>query len=135
MQSEALPVISTVLKFELKHVLDKAIKDFKEVMEQFMKANKMQVSQITNEAELPFSTTTMEKLGTFFATALILPMAIWALVESKLWEYDTTMDDLAEEWATNFDQGTKFKLIYEVNKHYSQMVIDMEVKNEFVPKK
>ena len=32
MQSEALPVISTVLKFELKHVLDKAIKDFKKVM-------------------------------------------------------------------------------------------------------
>ena len=95
----------------------------------------MQVSRITSEAELDFSTTTMEKLGTFFATALILPMAIWALVESKLWEYDTTMDDLAEEWATNFDQGTKFKLIYEVNKHYSQMVIDMEVKNEFVPKK
>ena len=33
MQSEAMPVITTVLKVELKHVLDKAIKDFKEVME------------------------------------------------------------------------------------------------------
>ena len=91
----------------------------------------MQVRRITSEAELDFSMTTAEKLGAFLATALIFPMTIWAIVESNSWAYDTTLDDLAEEWAANFNQRTKFKLIYEVNKHYSQMVIDMELKNEF----
>ena len=47
--------------------------------------------------------TTAEKLGAFLATALIVPMAIWAIVESNSWAYDTTLDNLAEEWAENFN--------------------------------
>ena len=78
----------------------------------------MEVNQITSEAELDFSTTTMAWVGIFFMTALVLPMAIWAVAESKSWAYDTTMDDLAEAWSEKFDQGTKFKLVYEVNRHY-----------------
>ena len=92
----------------------------------------MQVKKITSETEIDLKTTGGEIFATILASALIVPMAIWALVESKLWAYDTTMDKLAEEWAAKFEQGTKFKLIYEVNRHYSKMVIDMEVKNEFV---
>ena len=92
----------------------------------------MQVKQITSETEINFNTTGGEIFATILASALVLPMMIWALVESKTWAYDTTMDALAEEWAAKFEQGTKFKLIYEVNRHYSKMVIDMEVKNEFV---
>ena len=79
----------------------------------------MEVNQITSETELDFSTTTMEKLGTFFATAFVLPMVIWAYVESETWAYDTTMDELAETWSAKFDKGTKFKLFYEIVRHYS----------------
>ena len=59
-------------------------------------------------------------------------MIIWAIVAANNWSYDATLDELAEDWAAKFDQGTKYKLTYEVNRTYTNMCVDMEVKNAFV---
>ena len=42
------------------------------------------------------------------------------------WQYNTTMDNLAETWAGYFSQATKYKLTYDVNRHYAKMVVEME---------
>ena len=43
------------------------------------------------------------------------------------WQYNTTMNNLAETWAKEFDHATKFMLFHSVSKHYKQMVKEMEV--------
>ena len=92
----------------------------------------MQIKQITSSTVLDFSTTGWEGLANALATALVVPMMIWAIVAANNWSYDATLDELAEDWTAKFDQGTKYKLTYEVNRTYSKMCMDMEVKNAFV---
>ena len=92
----------------------------------------MQIKQITSSAEIDFSTTGGEIFANVLASALLVPMLIWSIIAANNWSYDTTLDGLAEDWAAKFEQGTRFKLIYEVNKTYTKMCVDMEVKNEFI---
>ena len=41
------------------------------------------------------------------------------------------MDDLAGTFAAEFTKKSKYKLSYEVNRQYTDMVVAMEVKNHF----
>ena len=92
----------------------------------------MEIKEITDETVIDYSMSTGAIVGAVFATLTVVPMLVWALIASNNWAYNSTMDQLAEELAKKFESTTKFKLIYEVNRHYTQMVTDMEVKNEFV---
>ena len=89
----------------------------------------MQIKQIISSTELETSTNT---LANVLASVFVVPMIIWAIVAANNWSYDATLDELAEDWAAMFDQGTKYKLAYEVNRTYTKMCVDMEVKNEFL---
>jgi hypothetical protein len=92
----------------------------------------MEIKQATEENNIDFSQTAGEAVARVLATALILPMIIWAIVEEASWSYDATLDELAEDWAAKFEQGTKYSVIYKVHGQYTKMCMDMEVKNEFV---
>ena len=93
-----------------------------------MKTNNMKVREITSEAEFNFRTTFMGWFGTYLGRYLSLGISlIWELN----WRYEKTMDALAEAFAAEFTKGAKFKLVYEVNRQYTDMVVAMELKNEF----
>ena len=92
MQARAMPQIAESLKNEVAQVFNKAVRDFKHVMEQFMKTHQIHDNQFTAETKIDFKKGALERFRDIVVTVLFPILAIWALIEANTWTYDGAMD-------------------------------------------
>ena len=126
-----MPKIAESLKKEVEQVFNKAVRDFKHVMEQFMKTHQIHDKQFTAETKIDFTRNALEGFRDFVATVLFPILAIWALIEANSWTYVGAMDELAETWASKFEGSVRYKITYDIGKLYQEMVVDCEKQNSF----
>ena len=131
MQARAMPQIAESLKKEVAEVFNKAVRDFKHVMEQFMKTHQIHDKQFTSETTIDFTKKWYEGLWDFVSTVLFPILALRALVAANSWSYDGAMDSLAETWASKFDESVRYKIQFDIGKLYQEMVVDCEKQNSF----
>ena len=62
--------------------------------------------------------------------AIVLPL-VNLVTGNAHWTVDTTIEELANKLIEEFDNLTKYQIIYETNKKYDEMICEQEALNNF----
>ena len=65
-----------------------------------------------------------------FYVGIVLPL-VNLVAGNTNWTVDTTIEELANKLIEEFDNLSKYQIIYETNKKYDEMICEQEALNNF----